>query len=139
MAGVREELLVQPGVLHTLTGGTRTKVNLNRPWQQLLPYDPEHCPFCTKTEDEVMNSLPEWRVLGNTATPHEFHRLIIPRKCPTRERTYILGGPTAIEQALTIYGAAISVAAQMKDTRERAARRTSVRTPGKILAICTGT
>ena len=104
MAGVTEKLLTQPGTLYSLSGGTRTKVNLSRPWQMDLPYNPEKCPFCTKTEAEVMEVHPAWRVLGNPQTPHEFHRLVIPRACPTKDWTRTLGGRTEIENALSAYG-----------------------------------
>lgn len=110
MAGITEKLLTQPGDLYALSGGTRNKVVLNRPWQMELPYAPEKCPFCTKEEPEEMTVLPNWRVLRNPMTPHAFHRLVIPRKCPTREETRTLGGTQAIEEALTIYSKVIPVA-----------------------------
>ena len=110
MAGIVERLLTQPDILHSLSGGTRNKINLNRPWQPDLPYAPDKCPFCTKSEPEAMESLPGWRVLRNNFTPHAFHRLIIPRECPTREETRLLCGTKAIEEALTVYSKVIPVA-----------------------------
>ncbi len=110
MAGVITKLLVRPGEMSYLAGGTRNKINLNRPWQMDLPYNPEKCPFCTKEEEEAMPTLPGWRVLGNPATPHPFHRLVIPTECTTREHVRILGGEQAIRDALSIYETVLPVA-----------------------------
>lgn len=111
MAGVITKLLVRPGEMQYLAGGTRNKINLNRPWQMDLPYAPDKCPFCTKEEEEAMPAPESWRVLGNPMTPHHFHRLIIPKECTTKEYVHILGGEQAIREALSIYETVIPVAA----------------------------
>lgn len=103
MGKVVSELLI--GRFTTvINGGTKTKINLSRPWQPPLPIAPEKCPFCTKSEEEIpLSGKPEgWRFLSNPFTPHQHHRLIIPSTCWNAEKLQTLGGVRAIRDALTI-------------------------------------
>lgn len=103
MADVIFETLVGGFTLIT-GGGTRTAINLSRPWQPPLPIAPEKCPFCTEYREEI--SLPNipvgWRILKSIFTPHSRHRLVIPAECWDAETLQTLGGFTAIREALEI-------------------------------------
>lgn len=90
-------------------GGTRTAIKLSRPWQPSLPIAPEKCPFCTKPQDEIaLPGIPNgWRLLPNIFTPHRRHRLIVANKCWDAEALQMIGGLTAIREALEITRLAI--------------------------------
>lgn len=86
----------------TIAGGTRTRLNLKRPWQMPLSdiIKPATCPFETKPQDEYFVNLPgipkDWKVLTNPYTPHLDHLLVIPEKCWDAEKLSLLGGPVNI-------------------------------------------
>jgi hypothetical protein len=42
-----------PGLVGALSGGTRTKIKLDRPWQTEIAIDPASCPFETLPQTEV--------------------------------------------------------------------------------------
>ena len=92
----------------TLSGGTRTAVKLNRPWQHnIKDIAGNECPFETKPQNELDRmETPEgvWRVLDNIATPYAWHRLLIPEKCWKEEHLRMLGGSRQIANALTLAG-----------------------------------
>lgn len=92
------------GLAWTVSGGTRAKVNLSRPWQPAFPIDKSRCPFCTKDEAEVpVPGKPAgWRILNNLFSPHEGHLLVIPKECWDEPALRNLGGQTGIFNALEI-------------------------------------
>lgn len=88
-----------PGGLKVLYGGTRTGVNLSRPWQQPITVDPGKCPFC-KGEGDVAETFGNgWMVLNNKFTPHSYHQMIIPPACWPEEELRVLGGESRIREA----------------------------------------
>lgn len=98
-----------PGGHYTISGGTRTAVKLDRPWQVDMEVDPTTCPFCTKKQD-VLEDHGDWLVLGNTNTPYKGpggHRLVIPRACLPKDQLRILGGIKGIKNGLGIAEAVI--------------------------------
>lgn len=105
----RPEVKLQrwPGGLYTVTGGTRTAVKLDRPWQVDIEINPETCPFCTKPQ-EILEDHGSWIVLPNTFTPYPTHRLIIPRVCLPKGGLRTLGGSQGITTALGIAETTIS-------------------------------
>jgi len=88
----------------SLAGGTRTAINLDRPWQKEIEINPEKCPFCNKPQKELKRFRAGcgWRLLRNTFTPFKFHQLLIPSKCWSVVDLRRLGGPKMIEAALRI-------------------------------------
>jgi diadenosine tetraphosphate (Ap4A) HIT family hydrolase len=112
----REGVVVQewPGGLYTAAGGTRTQINLSRPWQKEMTPDPATCPFETREQDALRDYVRDyefgggWRVLGNRRTPFPLHRLIIPTRCWEAEKLYRLGGEEELTNALTIAAEQIS-------------------------------
>ena len=96
-----------PGGLYTVTGGTRTSVKLDRPWQVDMEVNPETCPFCTKPQ-EIIEDHGDWIVLPNAFTPYPTHRLVIPRVCLPKSGLRMLGGSEGITTALGIGEATIS-------------------------------
>ncbi len=99
---VQIELL--PGGLTVASGGTRTTIKLDRPWQPDIVVRPETCPFDhLPPERHEFVRLEEgggWRVIDNRYTPFEFHRLIIPFLCWPKEDVRCLGGKKQIERVL---------------------------------------
>ena len=87
----------------TLSGGTRTQVSVERPWQPRLifPASREACPFCRGTKETGEYSPgPGWRMLQDAFTPHVYHRLLVPTECWTEERLRSLGGVETVAMAL---------------------------------------
>lgn len=96
-------LLIQewPGGIWTASGGTRTAVKLNRPWQTDIMVDPNTCPFCTKPQT-VLKECGNWLVLENAFTPFPFHQLVIPKECWPVTMIRNLGGEENLSDALRI-------------------------------------
>lgn len=95
---------ILPSGVATVSGGTRTNVNVDRPWQTELSVDPQVCPFETRPQRNVtrFGCLPGWRIIENIATPFELHFLIIPDECWTSASIRTLGGKDKIIEALSI-------------------------------------
>jgi hypothetical protein len=94
---------VLPGGIAVISGGTRTRINLNRPWQSELLADPSTCPFENTNEEEARFDIDGgWRVLSNRCTPFSWHKLIIPMHCWPPEKLRTLGGSESIVAALDI-------------------------------------
>ena len=104
----------------TLSGGTRTAVKLSRPWQRnIKDIAGNECPFETKPQnvlDRMETPEGNWLVLDNTATPYEWHRLLIPEKCWEEENLRTLGGSRQIANALALVGRTM----KKEDQTERA-------------------
>src|SRR5689334_3617358 len=85
----------------TLSGGTRNKVNINRPWQTQLAPKPD-CPFCSRMNQIDLIEIGEgyWK-FTNKFTPYESHKLIIPDECWSLAKLYSLGGEDEIYKCLS--------------------------------------
>lgn len=108
------EIIRWPSGITTQAGGTRTAINLDRPWQVSLRLT-NNCPLCRRyaAEPSVVAGIPpDWSVVINDFTPHRFHRLIIPSTCWSEESLRMIGGTEQIANAITI---ALKV---MEDSRE---------------------
>lgn len=91
-----------PNGRKSIAGGTRTTINLDRPWQKELKVNPATCPFCNKPQKEVRRFLGAggWRLLQNMFTPFRFHQLLTPARCWGAVKLKRLGGRKMIEAAL---------------------------------------
>lgn len=88
--------------LTTLSGGTRTSVKTERPWQPKLvfPKSSADCPFCScKQEDEYFPN-PRWKTFQNSNTPFPYHRLLIPVECWDEKTLRSLAGKEMLGIAL---------------------------------------
>lgn len=110
------------GGLRTISGGTKTRVTLSRPWQRDIDNDPSLCPFCNpenmKREPDVQElaGLHEmWLVLRNKFTRYSFHLLIIPKAHWPNEKLRTLGNENSLNDVLTIAGKQMAAAADHKD------------------------
>lgn len=108
------EIEILPGGLSAAAGGTRTSINLNRPWQADITIDSSTCPFETKEQKEIAryNEDGGWQVIENQSTPFSFHLLIIPTVCWPKEDLRVLGGEGKVSRALKIAKDFISVGNQ---------------------------
>lgn len=93
-----------PGGIKAASGGTRSAITLDRPWQTDIVVDPSTCPFDTKQQLELAKFETEggWRVLNNPYSPFSWHRLIVPKTCWAKDRVRSLGGGKKIAAALGI-------------------------------------
>lgn len=89
------------GGMQTLTGGTRTEVKLNRPWQLELTVDEKSCLFCMK-DQKALAEHGEWLELSNIFAPYSFHHLIIFRTCWPVDWIRCLGRELKITEALKV-------------------------------------
>jgi len=109
MSGVVETIAF--GHNRVVSGGTRNKISLSRPWQTPLGklIKPETCPFCTKPQEEIfLPGMPNgWRLLPNIFTPHENHKLIVPDVCWNADMLQALGGAKSIQSVFEIAGKAV--------------------------------
>ena len=93
------------------SGGTRNRINFDRPWQTPIIVNPAACPFEVKDQDVVARFDEQgtaWSLLPNLYTPFPFHRLLIPDSCWSSEKLRELGGRTQIEAVLRILGRLLS-------------------------------
>ncbi len=110
-----------PGSLGwTLSGGTRSRIKLSRPWQvdiaQLV--NPAKCIFCNMPEEQRIRercilsgteSLPGWDRLINAFTPHPDHHLIISDACWPAHELQGWGGKKRLHEALTMGSAEVGL------------------------------
>jgi hypothetical protein len=92
------------------SGGTRTRIKLDRPWQTDIVIDRKSCPF-ERREQKIVKCIADnggWLVIENPATPFAFHRLILPQKCWRSQQLRALGGTTQISVALRLGWSAAS-------------------------------
>lgn len=88
--------------LITLSGGTRTTVKIDRPWQPKLmfPKSSAECLFCScKQEDEYVPGK-GFKTFKNSYTPFPYHRLLIPLVCWEEQKLRSLGGLETLSLAL---------------------------------------
>ncbi len=98
-----------PGGVSTFSGGTRTAIKVDRPWQKAMEINPAVCPFEPERlygnhEIEMHSEDGEWVSFKNLYTPLQFHRVIVPTTCANwpDERLRLLGGREEIGKALDI-------------------------------------
>lgn len=98
-----------PGGVRTMSGGTRTAVKVDRPWQKAMEINPEVCPFeperlYNNHEIEMYAASGGWVAFKNLYTPLQFHRVIVPATCVDwpEERLRQLGGREEIGKALDL-------------------------------------
>lgn len=111
------------GFSRIISGNTRDKININRPWQpEPPPIDPTTCPFCTKPQNvvEVPGVPSDWRVIKNLFTPHNNHYLLIPETCEGLNEAVLrsFGQPSNIERVL--HTASLTIAHEKLSTSEMA-------------------
>lgn len=87
-----------------LSGGTRTAVKVQRPWQPKLVFpQPGQCRFCLGQPEAGEYSPAEgWRILPAAYTPHAFHRLLLPTSCWVEDRLRSLGREEALATVLRL-------------------------------------
>jgi diadenosine tetraphosphate (Ap4A) HIT family hydrolase len=93
-----------PRGLTVISGGTRTTLKSDRPWQGSMFVRSAECPFETREQTVVAEGPHGWRVIENSSSPLKYHRLIIPSSCWEDDRLLTLGGPDQIRDALSIAG-----------------------------------
>ncbi len=98
-----------PGGLKSVAGGTRTKINLSRPWQKSISEVRAASPECSICNDlsyfvEIHDfRTTRWYLRYNRSTPYNrFHRLIVPHDCWSADKLSRLGGVEQIQSALII-------------------------------------
>ncbi len=94
----------QLGASQWASGGTRDVVKLTRPWQREMEITPATCVFERRPQKDVstFDSKSGWRLIENTNTPFDFHRLLIPPDCWSVGKLRSLGGREQIEFALRL-------------------------------------
>jgi hypothetical protein len=101
-----KKVIVEPHntTTSTLSGGTRSSIPTNRPWQPRLVFNPtSECPFCTGKDLKNMRQLLSGhRVFENRLTPFKYHRMLVPASCGDEMRLRSLGGAQEIETTLRL-------------------------------------
>ncbi|HUX35795.1 MAG TPA: hypothetical protein VMV71_02045 [Candidatus Paceibacterota bacterium] len=87
-----------PGGLSTLSGGTRTAVKTERPWQVRLKVSETHasCPLCSRQQLDEHFPADGWKTFRNSNTPWPYHRLLIPTNCWPIDKLWSLGGKETV-------------------------------------------
>jgi len=63
--GKLEQWPSESGYLTTFSGGTRTQVKLDRPWQKEIELNP-NCPLCTQLEKQKVVRTEDYAIEGKT-------------------------------------------------------------------------
>lgn len=90
--------------LQTLSGGTRTSVKIDRPWQPKLkfPETSAQCPFCSRSQTDEFTPEVGWKTFQNSNTPFPYHRLLVPTSCWDEATLRSLGNAAVLERCWRI-------------------------------------